>query len=485
MKLKHTLCVLIALILLVGSVPAGLAVSPVGDIDGDGALTPDDARLALRGSVKLAELSDYQIAVGDIDRDGQITSADARLVLRLAVGLPNDSATTTDDIPDDSADRKPYASRYDNLIDEMRQRGMFDAVVGEPMPEEEKSALRAELNEILAQKQYADEINYRLTDILDGLCEYYGDWQRGYFDLPPADAYIRRYMLQPLRTVGPFTFTDINSEEGQKMLEIGFSLGYTTRDKDGKNMIGIIGEKKENVYGENIFGGTWEDELTVAGHELLGHVAHMDTFSSDNFYDEDDNDLYLLIEEGCATFHQRHVSPYSTESNGSWGAANSDRSLTIEYRNFDCMGYLYYLNTYEKLVFLLGHDTLAAAESGDIRYADIKQKLARYYGREEGALFADLLKKSYRMREEKPFDDNTYKICVGYENLFLYLAESNLKYIETAAELEKYEAVVNRYLERNLPKVTTKDYQDVTNDYFHVDHLLQAIRERAAQLAEE
>ena len=116
MKLKHMLCLLMALVMLVTAVPVCFAVSPTGDIDNDGLITPADARMALRCAVKLEELTAYQIAVGDIDMDGEITSADARLVLRLAVGLPVDGVNL-DDHPTDTpaVDAPRYSSRYETF----------------------------------------------------------------------------------------------------------------------------------------------------------------------------------------------------------------------------------------------------------------------------------------------------------------------------------------------------------------------------------
>lgn len=57
------------------------------DIDGDGAVTSADARLALRYSIDLEFLSQTQCRAADADGDSKITSADARLILRRALGL--------------------------------------------------------------------------------------------------------------------------------------------------------------------------------------------------------------------------------------------------------------------------------------------------------------------------------------------------------------------------------------------------------------
>lgn len=58
-----------------------------GDISGDGEITASDARLALRASAKLQELTQEQTEAGDMDFDGKITASDARTILRISAGL--------------------------------------------------------------------------------------------------------------------------------------------------------------------------------------------------------------------------------------------------------------------------------------------------------------------------------------------------------------------------------------------------------------
>lgn len=59
----------------------------LGDVNGDGDIKADDARLALRGAVELVKLAGSAKKAADADRDGEIKAADARLILRAAVGL--------------------------------------------------------------------------------------------------------------------------------------------------------------------------------------------------------------------------------------------------------------------------------------------------------------------------------------------------------------------------------------------------------------
>ena len=70
----------------------------LGDVDADGRITAEDARLALRFSVGLGEQdqvivndpADDSFKATDFDQNETIDSADARMILRTAVGLsPN------------------------------------------------------------------------------------------------------------------------------------------------------------------------------------------------------------------------------------------------------------------------------------------------------------------------------------------------------------------------------------------------------------
>ena len=59
----------------------------LGDVNNDGSITAADARLALRASVDLENLSDIQFLAADINKDGSVTAGDARMILRASVGL--------------------------------------------------------------------------------------------------------------------------------------------------------------------------------------------------------------------------------------------------------------------------------------------------------------------------------------------------------------------------------------------------------------
>jgi len=59
----------------------------LGDLDGNGKITASDARMLLRYSAKLINLTPAQIKISDINKDGKISASDARLLLRVSARL--------------------------------------------------------------------------------------------------------------------------------------------------------------------------------------------------------------------------------------------------------------------------------------------------------------------------------------------------------------------------------------------------------------
>ncbi|MCH5279651.1 MAG: Ig-like domain-containing protein, partial [Christensenellaceae bacterium] len=69
---------------------SGTIVNPpsgAGDVDGDGAITIQDALLALRGAMGIQQLTAAQIEAADMDGDGNVTVTDATMILRSALGI--------------------------------------------------------------------------------------------------------------------------------------------------------------------------------------------------------------------------------------------------------------------------------------------------------------------------------------------------------------------------------------------------------------
>ena len=63
-----------------------------GDVDGDGAITANDALMILRNSVGMETFTPEQFKLADIDDDGAISANDALAVLRHSVGMVDESS---------------------------------------------------------------------------------------------------------------------------------------------------------------------------------------------------------------------------------------------------------------------------------------------------------------------------------------------------------------------------------------------------------
>ena len=59
----------------------------MGDLNNDGKVTAEDARIALRIAAKLENATAYQMKVGDLNKDGKISAMEARYILRFAAKL--------------------------------------------------------------------------------------------------------------------------------------------------------------------------------------------------------------------------------------------------------------------------------------------------------------------------------------------------------------------------------------------------------------
>ncbi len=87
--MRKIVSILLALVLAVSLLTFARAAElySTGDVSGDGKVMAGDARLALRASAKLAELTDQQKAAADVDGNGKVRADDARMILRVSAKL--------------------------------------------------------------------------------------------------------------------------------------------------------------------------------------------------------------------------------------------------------------------------------------------------------------------------------------------------------------------------------------------------------------
>ncbi|MBR3767405.1 MAG: dockerin type I repeat-containing protein [Clostridia bacterium] len=85
---KHSISIILALVICFSSLfVSAQAALAMGDIDGNGKIQANDARLALRYSVELESLDHQQLKAADVNYNGKIKADDARIILRVSVGL--------------------------------------------------------------------------------------------------------------------------------------------------------------------------------------------------------------------------------------------------------------------------------------------------------------------------------------------------------------------------------------------------------------
>ena len=89
MKRKILISIFLVIITLFATVSPAFAATGgnICDVDGNGKIIAEDARLALRFAVWLDAPTTAQRSRADADGDGAITASDARWILRIAVDL--------------------------------------------------------------------------------------------------------------------------------------------------------------------------------------------------------------------------------------------------------------------------------------------------------------------------------------------------------------------------------------------------------------
>ena len=80
----------------------------LGDADGNGKITAQDARAMVRFSLNLENPTKYQMKVCDLDADGKISLMEARSVMRFAAKLTKFVVDSLDDKPEGNADTPDF-----------------------------------------------------------------------------------------------------------------------------------------------------------------------------------------------------------------------------------------------------------------------------------------------------------------------------------------------------------------------------------------
>ena len=86
---KSTFAVIASVLILFAFAISNTAAEKtiIGDVDGDGAVTVQDATVIQRALANMKTHENTNLDAGDVDNDGEITSNDVTLILRYEAGL--------------------------------------------------------------------------------------------------------------------------------------------------------------------------------------------------------------------------------------------------------------------------------------------------------------------------------------------------------------------------------------------------------------
>jgi hypothetical protein len=96
--MKRTVFAILFSVLLLAARPLASAETasaavPIGDTDGDGAITSRDASLLMQSIVGLAALEEDAASRADVNGDGSVAADDAARILRYCIRLTDDLET--------------------------------------------------------------------------------------------------------------------------------------------------------------------------------------------------------------------------------------------------------------------------------------------------------------------------------------------------------------------------------------------------------
>lgn len=341
----------------------------------------------------------------------------------------------------------------------------------------EYDILLSKLKKELEKKSFEEEVDLLFLDTFEMLYQNYPTWQHGYRNFPSREEYISTRLIDIIQTITKIDFYKNDSDEANRLLDEGLPIGYFTIDKNGGNVIFIISEPYDT---ENEV--LRQDSVESFFHEITHchQRRHISENFNGHFY------LYYILSEGGATFHMKFTQPSSLEHRGSWLIEKENSEYIIEYSKHNCNGYLLDMNAYEKLVYLLGYDTVEKVIANQISFSEVQNMLSEKYGEEETIKFFQTLQDWYTEYENAWKSDVTYDLALSLENQFLDFIKQDIELLKTKEEAEKYKTIYEFYIKKNLPQVkmiqktgtNSESYVNLTSETFDIETLDKMLEEK-------
>ena len=359
-----------------------------------------------------------------------------------------------------------------SYIQEMKKQCSNSKVYTDNFSNEDRNDLLTELNDVIKEKNFPEEINLLLIDTFESLCKNYSSWQNGYMDMPSTKEYIKNNFIEVIKKVTEIEFVDKQSEEGKRLAENGESYGTTYLLEGDNLLVQIIADRKEVASPTDRM-----DDIEIFFHEIEHVKQDCGVYYSDDYYE-----LEPIMREGGATYHEKFTKEYTTYSLGSNFIRNSDESMEINYKKDNGIGYHKELNAYEKLVFLLGYDCINDITTGKIPFKELKSEFAKYYGEDYSEEFLGTMRDWYVKSNETWGNDEVFQLSIKLENLFLEIIGKNVQEIDNIEQLNTYKQMIEQYIERNMPFIVDSQNNDITSKLLNYQHVYKLITEKEKSL---
>jgi len=316
------------------------------------------------------------------------------------------------------------------------------------------NTLKKELDNVIKKRGYKGREKQVVINTFNALYNSYSTWKVGYRDLPSTEDYIRTTYIDILKHVVVKCYVSDTEEYKEYCKKEPYVCDCSHMEPldNGECKVVMILLKDEEKTPE-----LTSVETEEFFHEVTHCRAHLYVYETSDVEYESIN----LILEGAATFHMKFAKKMNYEHGGSWCVAKKDESVCLEYRKDNCVGYLTYLNAYEKLVYLLGYDTIFEYENGDLSYGDIRNKLAKKYGENIGGKFLTTMSDWHNESDGNYANDKAFSLAIEFENLFFECLKKDIKNLKTKKEAEEFIRIYDHYKKRNMPVTVNADGEEL------------------------
>ncbi len=338
--------------------------------------------------------------------------------------------------------------------------------------DKEYNELFKQLNKELNKKSFSEEVNELFVDTFKRLYNNYHTWQNGYKDLPNSSEYIKSNLIDVIKNIEKINYYEKGTKKGDEMEEQGNALAWTTFDENDKLVVTIIAAKPDKAD---------EDERNRDIERFYHEIAHCKQANtmiySSNYFQKNEKTKNLYL-EGAATFHMKFTNPLTEDIGGIWSVENKKGDLIINYNKDTGLGYLVDLNAYEKLVYLVGYNTMDKVEKGEAPLSIVEKTIAEKYGKKQASEFLQTMEEWYAEYNKSYKSDKVCNLSIELENEFLEFVKQDINSSKNKDKIEEKKRVWSHYKKRNLPEVTDGEEKNITNKIFNVKLVDNALKSK-------